>query len=67
MKDALDNNDTRVMAGPDAPGVASCPACGATVDLRSRQTGMNPDEKTWFYRHRRPEGPRCPRRSRSRW
>jgi hypothetical protein len=64
VRDALDKDDTRVVAGPDAPEVATCPVCGGTVDLRGRRTGKNPNEKTWFYRHRRGEGRGCPRRSR---
>ena len=64
MKDALDQNDALVEAGPDAPEVATCPACGGTVNLRGRRTGKNPDEKTWYYRHRRGEGRGCQRRSR---
>jgi len=67
MKDALVENDTRVVAGPDAPKVATCPACGTVVELRSRQIGRNPDDKTWFYRHRRGEGLACGRRSTARW
>jgi hypothetical protein len=67
MKDALDQNDVYVEAGPDAPEVATCPACGGTVNLRSRRTGKNPDEITWHYRHRRGEGKYCPRRSRPGW
>ena len=64
MKDALNEDDRLVEAGPDAPKVATCPACGGVVDLRSRRTGRNPERETWFYRHRRGEGPNCPRRSR---
>lgn len=67
VKDALNNNGTRVVAGPDAPEGATCPSCGSTVDLRSRRTGRNPDDKTWFYRHRRGEGPHCSRRSGLGW
>ena len=61
MKDALDHNDTRVNAGPDAPPVATCPDCGGTVDLRGRRKGKDPDDKTWYYRHRRGHGHQCPR------
>jgi hypothetical protein len=60
VKDALDQNDTLIEAGPDAPEVATCSACGGTVDLRGRRTGKNPDEKTWYYRHRQGEGRDCP-------
>lgn len=67
VKDALDKNDAHIEAGPNTPEVAICPACGGTVDLRSRRTGKNPDDRIWYYRHRRGEGKRCPRRSRARW
>ncbi|MEA3374714.1 MAG: hypothetical protein U9R72_00705 [Chloroflexota bacterium] len=46
MKDGLAKNDMRVVAGPDAPEVATCPACGGIVDLRSRRSERNPDDKT---------------------
>ena len=36
MKDALDQNDTLVEAGPDAPQVATSPAFGGIVDLCCR-------------------------------
>lgn len=45
MKDALNENDTRVRASPEAPQVATCPACGGDVVLRSRKLSKNPDEK----------------------
>jgi hypothetical protein len=67
VKDALNKHNLRVEAGPEAPEAATCPACGGTVDLRSRRTGKRSADRTWFYRHRRGEGPRCPRRSRSTW
>ncbi len=67
MKDARDQNDTPVEAGPHAPEIATCPDCGGIVDLRGRRTGKNPDDKTWFYRHRRGQGKQCPRRSRTGW
>jgi len=66
MNDALDRHQNPVKAGPDAPQVAKCPACGGIVELRGRRVGRNPDQKTWYYRHRRGEGPRCPRRP-TRW
>lgn len=46
VKDGLAKNDMRVVAGPDAPEVATCPACGGIVDLRSRRSERNPDDKT---------------------
>lgn len=39
VKDALAENGTRVMAGPEASQVATCPQCGGIVDLHTRQTG----------------------------
>jgi hypothetical protein len=68
MKDALNENNARIEAGPDAPEVATClgmpfiPACGGVVVLRSRRYGRG-SKKIWFYRHRRGEGPRCSRRT----
>jgi hypothetical protein len=61
MKDAVNEEDRLVEAGPDAPTVATCPACGGGVELRSRR-GRDPEHKTWFYRHQRGEGLDCPRR-----
>jgi hypothetical protein len=69
MKDALNEDNALIEAGPDAPEQATClgmpfiPACGGTVVLRSRRVGRDPEDKSWFYRHRRGEGPRCLRRS----
>jgi uncharacterized C2H2 Zn-finger protein len=62
MKDALNEDNALIEAGPDAPEVAQCPACGGIVVLRSRRYGREA-KKTWFYRHRRGEGPQCSRRS----
>jgi hypothetical protein len=62
MKDAVNKDDQLVEAGPDAPKMATCPACGSGVELRSRRTGKNPEDKTWFYRHQRGEGLHYPRR-----
>jgi hypothetical protein len=62
MKDALNEDNALIEAGPGAPEQATCPACGGTVVLRSRRYGREA-KKTWFYRHRRGEGPRCSRRS----
>jgi len=67
MKDALNEDDARVEAGPDAPDLAACPDCGGVVVLRSRCSGRNPEDKTWFYRHRRGEGPHCSRRPGPAW
>jgi hypothetical protein len=63
MKDALNEDKARIEAGPNAPEVATCPACDGVVVLRSRRVGRDPADKTWFYRHRRGEGPRCLRRT----
>jgi hypothetical protein len=35
MKDALNENTARIEAGPDAPAVVTCLACGGAVVLRS--------------------------------
>jgi hypothetical protein len=51
-----------VVAGPDAPRVARCPACGAEVQKRKRRTMDK--TTTWYYRHRRGQGKDCPRRHR---
>ena len=56
VKDALDKNGSPVAAAPDAPDLATSPSCGGIVDLRGRRVGKNPDDKTWYYRHRRREG-----------
>jgi hypothetical protein len=66
VKDALDENGLRVVAGAEAPEVATCPACGGVVNLRHRRDGAESEDGTWFYRHRRGEGPDCPRRTGSR-
>lgn len=60
MKSALANGVT-VYASTNAPKVAVCPVCDATVDLRSRDNGNG--HKTWYYRHRRGEGLGCSRRA----
>ena len=66
LKDALDHNKTLVKASPDAPKVASCPACDSTVDRRGGCTDRKPADKTWYYRHRRGESCDCPRGSQGR-
>ena len=53
MKDGVHENATSAEPGRDAPEVATCPACGGIVDLRSRRTGRSPDDRTWFFLHRR--------------
>jgi hypothetical protein len=52
-KDGVHKNGTSAEPGHDAPEVATWAACGGIVDLRSRRTGRNPDDKTWFFPHRR--------------
>jgi hypothetical protein len=49
-----------VVAGPDSPDVAVCPACGGQVKKRKRTDG---GKTTWFYRHRTGADD-CPRRYR---
>jgi len=49
-----------IVAGPDAPEVARCPACGSEVRKRKRRTM---DKTTsWFYRHPNGAGKGCPKR-----
>lgn len=55
MEDALDQNGARIKPGPDAPAVATCLACGVTVNRHSPSTHHNPDEQTQSYRHRPAE------------
>ena len=49
-----------VTAGPEAPSVATCPACGGEVEKRKRR--RSDGEVTWFWRHRPGQGDGCPRR-----
>jgi hypothetical protein len=51
-----------VVAGPDAPDVATCPACGSEVRKRSRR--CMDKSVTWYYRHKRGLGKHCPKRYR---
>jgi hypothetical protein len=51
-----------VVAGPDAPEVATCPDCGGEVHKRKRRTMDK--STTWYYRHKRGQGKGCPRRYR---
>lgn len=55
-------NEELVVAGPRAPKKAICPACGGKVQKRHR-TRMD-GQVTYFYRHARGEGKRCPERYR---
>lgn len=61
MQNALDDKHQPIQAGPNAPVVAICPACGGVVTLRCRRNGQ--ETPTWFYRHRHYEQPDCPRRT----
>lgn len=54
--------DRVVVAGPDAPDVATCPECGAEVQKRKRRTMDK--TTTWYYRHRQGHGRGCPKRYR---
>jgi hypothetical protein len=60
MRDAK-LNGRPVLAGPDSPDVALCPACGGEVKKRRRSDS---GKTTWFYRHRQGVGDGCPRRYR---
>ena len=51
-----------VVAGPDAPDVATCPECG--TDLQKRRRTCMDGSVTYFYRHKRGTGKDCPRRYR---
>jgi hypothetical protein len=49
-----------IVAGPDTPDVARCPACGGVVVKRQRRRmdgGI-----TFYYRHKRGVGQDCPQR-----
>lgn len=63
MKDALNEEKKRIEASSEAPELATCPACGGVVVLRSRKLSKNKGDVIWYYRHRRGEGVHCPRRS----
>ena len=53
--------DGRLMAAsPEAPAVATCPACGGQVEKRKRRKRNG--EATWFWRHQPGEGEGCPKR-----
>ena len=58
MRDAM-IDDRQVLASPEAPDVATCPACGGEVRKRKRRDG---DQVTYFYRHKAGVGDGCPRR-----
>jgi hypothetical protein len=49
-----------VLASPEAPAMATCPACDGEVEKRKRR--RSDGEVTWFWRHRPGEGDGCPKR-----
>ena len=49
-----------IVAGPDAPEVARCPACGS--ELRKRKRRTMDGTTSWFYRHPNGAGKGCPKR-----
>jgi hypothetical protein len=61
MKKAEVNGKT-VVAGPDAPDIAICPACG--TELRKRRRKCMDGTVTYFYRHKRGQAKGCPMRYR---
>ena len=60
MREAMVNGRL-VVAGPDSPEKASCPSCSGVITKRKRKTMDG--RLTYFYRHQRGEGERCPQRS----
>jgi len=60
MQVALNDHNDKIIAGPDAPLQAICPACGAPVELRKR-TAMD-GSLTWYWQHRANANLDCPRR-----
>lgn len=46
-----------VVAGPDSPDVAQCPACGGEVHKRSRR--RMDGSVSYYYRHKRGVGQNC--------
>ena len=47
-------DDQLILAGPESPEAALCPACGGEVRKRKRKVGR--DGHTYFYRHRYRSG-----------
>ena len=60
MREAMVNGRL-VVAGPVSPEKAICPSCSGVVTKRKRKTMDGP--LTYFYRHQRGVGIRCPQRS----
>ena len=50
-----------VIAGPNTPDVAECPACGGEIHKRKRR--RMDGGVTFYYRHKRGVGKDCPKRS----
>ena len=50
-----------VVAGPDTPDVAQCPACGGEVHKRKRR--RMDGSVSYYYRHKRGVCKDCPKRS----
>jgi hypothetical protein len=59
MRDAMVNGEL-VVASPESPDVALCPACGGEVRKRKRKTLGG--RATYFYRHKTGVARGCPRR-----
>ena len=58
MREAMVNGRL-VVAGPRSPQEAVCPSCGEVVKKRKRK--RMDGQATYFYRHDRGVGWRCPR------
>jgi hypothetical protein len=52
--------DQIIVAGPDSPDIARCPACGGEVHRRSRR--RMDGSTAYYYRHKRGVGQDCPKR-----
>ena len=50
-----------IIASPESPDVAQCPACGGEVHKRSRR--RMDGSVSYYYRHKRGVGQNCSRRS----
>ena len=50
-----------VVAGPESPDIAQCPACGGEVHKRSRR--RMDGSVSYYYRHKRGVGQHCSKRS----
>ena len=60
MKYAALDKQRLITAGPDSPDRAQCPECGAPVTKRKRR--RMDGSVSYFYRHVRGKGERCPLR-----